>query len=105
MTSSVRQRMQEDLRAAMQARDQLAVSVLRSTLAAIANAESVDPATADRHATEVDRKHLTDEDIVAIVKAERDDLRVASTEMASLRQERKADELAQQAALLHSYLS
>jgi uncharacterized protein YqeY len=102
--TSIRQRMQEDLRAAMQARDRLAVSVLRYTLAAVANAEAVDPATAGRHATEVERKHLTEDDIVAIITAERDDLRAATTEMTSLHQDDKADELAQQARLLDRYL-
>jgi len=105
MALSIREQMQSDLRAAMQARQRVAVSVLRATLAAIANAEAVDPATADRHATEVDRKHLTGDDIAAIVTVERDDLRAASKEMASLRQDEKAAELAEQAALLDGYLS
>ena len=105
MPPSIRERMQQDLRAAMQARDQLALSVLRSTLAAVANAEAVDPAPEDRHATEVERKHLAEDDIVAIVTAERYDLRAASREMTSLRQDGKADELTQQAALLDRYLN
>ena len=101
----IRETMQRDVRTAMQARDAVRVSVLRSTLAAIGNAEAVDVATADRHATEVERKLLTDADIVAIVTAERDELLLAAAEMQSLRQAAKSAELAQQAAILDGYLS
>ena len=97
--------MQAGLRAAMQSREQLTVSVLRSTLAAVANAEAVDPATADRGATEVPRTVLTEEDIRAIVAAERDELRAAADEMSSLAQAAKAEELTRQASTLDAYLT
>jgi uncharacterized protein YqeY len=97
--------MQAGLRAAMQAREQVTVSVLRSTLAAVANAEAVDPATADRHATEVERTHLTEDDVRAIVTTERDELRTAAAEMSSLGQTSKAGELTEQAAILDRYLA
>jgi uncharacterized protein YqeY len=101
---SIRDELQAGLRAAMQSREQLAVSVLRSTLAAVANAEAVDPTTAERGAAEVARKHLTEDDIRAIVTTERDELRHAADEMSALGQASKADELTQQVAILDGYL-
>ena len=105
MSASIRDDMQTGLRAAMQAREQASVSVLRSTLAAVANAEAVDLTTAERGATEVARKHLTEDDIRAIITMERDELRRAADEMSTLGQAAKADELARQAAILDGYLT
>jgi uncharacterized protein YqeY len=102
---SIRDQLQAGLRAAMQAREQATVSVLRSTLAAVANAEAVDPSMTERHATEVARKHLTEDDIRSIITTERDDLRTAAGEMSALGQSSKADELTQQAATLDAYLT
>ena len=80
----VRDRMQRDLRVAIKARDHTRVSVLRSTLGAIANAEAV-PAQ-DRPnvpggdaTTEVDRRELTDADVAAVVAREIDELRRDAT--------------------------
>jgi uncharacterized protein YqeY len=103
--ASIRDEMQAALRAAMQSRQPLTISVLRSTLAAVANAEAVDPTTADRGATEAARKDLTEDDIRGIVTAERDELRTAATEMSSLGQTAKAADLAQQATTLDGYLT
>jgi uncharacterized protein YqeY len=105
VVTSIRDEMHAALRAAMQSREPLTVSVLRSTLAAVANAEAVDPATAERGATEVARKVLDEDDIRAIVAAERDELRTAAIEMSSLGQAAKADELTQQATTLDAYLT
>ena len=105
MSASIRDEMQAGLRAAMRSRERLTVSVLRSTLAAVANAEAVDPATVDRHAVEVARTALTEDDVRAVVAAERDDLRAAVSEMQSLSQAEKAADLAQQAAILDGYLA
>jgi uncharacterized protein YqeY len=75
----LRGRLQDDLRDAMKARDRTRVSVLRSTLGAIANAEAV-PAT-DRPnvvgrdlPTEVERRVLTAADVSAVVMRELDEL-------------------------------
>jgi len=75
----VRARMQEDLRVAMKTRDRVRTSVLRATLGAIANAEAVPsdarPNVAGRHEpTEVDRRELTEADVVAVVTRERAEL-------------------------------
>lgn len=78
--SSVRDRLRSALPVAMKARDRRTVAVVRATLAAIDNAESVElgehrasaleSSASGPGAAEVDRKHLTEADIVAIVRAE-----------------------------------
>src|SRR5689334_23604524 len=75
----IRTRMQDDLRVAMKARDRVRTSVLRATLGAIANAEAVPsdarPNVAGRDdPTEVDRRELTEADVVAVVTRERAEL-------------------------------
>jgi len=91
----LRQRLRAALPAALKARDRLAVAALRSTLAAIDNAEAVDrPAAVDRHlaieripvgvgAAEVVRRALTEAEIERIVRAE-----VAERESAAVEYER-----------------
>jgi uncharacterized protein YqeY len=76
----LRQRLQDDLRHAMKARDRTRISVLRATLGAIANAEAV-PST-DRPnvggrdlPTEVERRLLTEADVVEVVARELGELR------------------------------
>ena len=90
--SPLRQNLRTALTAAMRGRDRVAVSVLRTTLAAIDNAEAVVPATpaagtslAIEHipigagATETERRLLTESDVEAIVHAElADRLRAAA---------------------------
>lgn len=81
--SGVRERLRGALRGAMKARDKTAVSALRSTLAAIDNAEAVDagpaPVTGAEHArvagaipgvgtAEVPRGDLSEGDVEAIVR-------------------------------------
>jgi uncharacterized protein YqeY len=77
----LRQRLRDALTVALKQRDRAALSVLRSTLAAIDNAESVDVAP-DQHAgaieasriglgvAEVARRELTAEQIESIVRTE-----------------------------------
>jgi uncharacterized protein YqeY len=71
--------MQDDLRVAMKARDRVRTSVLRATLGAIANAEAVPcdarPNVGGRNEpTEVERRELTEADVVAVVARERAEL-------------------------------
>lgn len=82
--SPVRLRLRGALDAAMKARDRAAISVLRSTLGAIDNAEAVDPvaptgaagseviggAVVGHGAGDVPRGVLSEADVVAIVTAE-----------------------------------
>jgi uncharacterized protein len=96
----VRARLQMALRAAMKARDTVAVSALRSALAAIANAEAIPVPTApaslpptapatDVHqyvagstaglaAAEAERREVTEEDAAGIVQAEVTERQVAA---------------------------
>jgi uncharacterized protein YqeY len=80
---TLRQQLRDALSVAMKARDRAAVSVLRSTLGAIENAEAVErPETGQREslaieqiavgvgAAEVDRRVLTEDDVRGIVRAE-----------------------------------
>jgi uncharacterized protein len=78
----LRQRLREALPAAMKSRDRVAVAALRATLSAIDNAEAVKTEEGTRQslaiedlpvgagATEAARRHLTDEDVAGIVRAE-----------------------------------
>lgn len=78
----LRQRLRDALTGAIKTRDKVAVAALRSTLAAIDNAEAIErPDTADRQpaieqlqigvgSTEAARRELTDAQIERIVRAE-----------------------------------
>ena len=92
----------------MRARDRARVAVLRSTLAAIANAEAVDnghtePGTGP-YANEAPRRHLAEDDVVRIVAEERDRIRVLAEEMVSIAQHDEAGDLAVQARVLDELL-
>jgi hypothetical protein len=84
----IRARLRQALTEALKARDAGTVSALRSALSAIGNAEAVDPgdqgpgrpaaggnahfagAVAGLGAAEAERRHLTEADVAAIVRAE-----------------------------------
>ncbi len=81
--SPLRDRLRSALSRAMKARDKAAVSVLRSTLSAIENAEAVDPVASTAidgefvagaahglGAAEATRRALSEADVTAIVEAE-----------------------------------
>ena len=105
MTAPIRERLQADLMPARRAQDQRRVEVLGATLAAIANAEAVDLDTAGSAGlTEVERRLLSESDVVAIVTAERDELDEVAEELESFGEISRADELRQQAAILSTYL-
>jgi uncharacterized protein YqeY len=99
----VRDQIQTDLSAALRAKDMLRVKVLRAALAAIANAEAVDPATAPAGATEVARRDLTEDDVRAVLVCERDELRSAADD---LREHGRDDShLQEQLRVLDTYLA
>jgi uncharacterized protein YqeY len=100
----LRDRLQSSLKAAMHARDSLAASVLRTTLSAIANAEAVE-VPAGTTATELPRRHLTEDDIRTIVRGERDDLTTTATELRAHGRDDDAAELDAKAAVLRSLLA
>jgi uncharacterized protein len=112
---NVRERMRGALRAAMKARDRVAVPALRAGLAAIDNAEAVGAGQGTRvvashpelagtrvglGAGEVARRVLTDADIEAIVRAEAGELRSAAEGYRRAGQAEEAERLLGQAAVL-----
>ena len=113
----LRERLRAALPAAVKARDRVALAALRSTLAALYNAEAVDRTPdADRNlsieqlpvgvgAAEVPRRVLTEAQVEQIVRAE-----VAEREAAALDYERagrpeRADQLRGEAGVLAAHLA
>jgi len=100
------ERMRTDLVAALKAGDAVRTSALRTALAAVANAEAVDPAgptVTTGLPGDVARRALTDADVVAVLAAERDDLRDQAAALRA-RGRDEADDLDAKAAVLAAYL-
>lgn len=74
-----RKRLRQHLLEARKAGDTEMISLIRTLIAAIDNAEAVDPGEAGG-ATEVPRRHLNDEDILNIIRNEGGELRHAADE-------------------------
>ena len=114
-------RLRADLTTALRTRDGRLVRVLRSVLSAIANAEArtdveVTPrslrsaggiagATAGIGATDVPRQALTEDDLVAIVAAERNERLAAADDLAGRGALQAAQDLRAEADLLARYLA
>lgn len=100
--------MEQDLSAAIRARDVVRVKALRAALSAVANAEAVDAATVacgpGATPTEVSRRYLSETDIRLIIIDEIGELRRSAAEYRALRQPAVADGLDAQADVLESYL-
>ena len=105
MSSALRQRLQADLRVALEQRDGLRLSVLRTTLSALSNAEAVDPADHPAGATEVPRRVLDEAEIRALVEQERDELRTTAHRLHRVGAHDRARELLSQANVLDAHLS
>ncbi|MET0626988.1 MAG: hypothetical protein ABW033_00860 [Acidimicrobiia bacterium] len=118
MSISMRDRLQAGLLAAMKAKDPTAVKALRSTLAAIANAEAVAatlrPAGADHPiagsvrglgAGDVSRRALSELDVVDIVDTGIAERVEHARQYDALDQTTAADQLRAEAAVLQSYLA
>lgn len=100
--------MQSDLKTAMSARDRRTVAVLRTTLAALSNAEAVSaegsrPATGT-FANEVARNELDDSDVRRIVERERAELAASADEYDTVGQDEDATVLREQVTILDRYL-
>jgi uncharacterized protein YqeY len=107
--TSLPERMQADLKAAMRARDQAAVRALRSTLAAFANAEAppldgTGPAESHGTLVEHDRLVLTGDDHRRILAAEVAEREVAAAEYDALAQAAAAADLRAELRALSAYL-
>lgn len=109
VTEQIRSRLQAEVLPAMKARDALRVSVLRTALAAIANAEAVDAshstAAIGLHANETARRHLDERQIRVVVLSIRDELLEAVDEMVAIGRDDLADERRHQADVLDSFLA
>lgn len=100
----MKERLRADLLAAMKAKDETRLKVLRATLAAIGNAEAVDPKTVPAGVTEVPRRELTDDDIRSVIDFERAELEAAATELAANGRDDEADALRRRRAMLDRYV-
>lgn len=110
-------RMRTDLTAAMKERNQPAVAALRSALAAIDNAEAVDPSSAPPpdsgsiagaakglRTTEVARRELSDAEVARIVRTELIERRAAAGEYEERGHYEHAGRLRVEANVLASYV-
>jgi uncharacterized protein YqeY len=114
---TLRDQLRAALPAAIKARDRTAVAALRSTLAAIDNAEAVPPdegadggSLAIEHvpigagATEVPRRELTAQEIELIVRDEVADREIAADGYGQAGQTAQAEKLLAEAEVLEKYL-
>jgi hypothetical protein len=105
----LRDEMQADLTAAMRTGDRRKVSVLRSALAALANAEAV-VAPVQKSTpvafgtTEVPRRELADADERGVLDRELDELRTTADQLRHHGRESEAADLDARAAILAAYL-
>jgi len=104
VSADLRERLEADLRAAIREQQAARISVLRTTLAALSNAEAVDPSTFPPSVTEVPRRELDDGEIRSIVERERDELRTTAQRMRRVGADDRARELLGQARILDDYL-
>lgn len=111
--TAMKLRLRYDLRAAMAGKRSAEVAVLRTLLGALDQAEAVAAAARGREyvslkfgdpGTEVPRKQLSSEDVLAVVCRERDELRGAADEYARLKQADAAAGFALKAEILARYL-
>ncbi|WP_203568372.1 GatB/YqeY domain-containing protein [Aestuariimicrobium ganziense] len=108
-------RIGERLKQAMRDRDRDAVTLWRTTLSAVSNAEAVPidtlpPAGAlegirvGAGSADAGRRELTDDDVRAIVRGEMDELLAAASEMGAHGHSEQADTLRARAATLGEFL-
>lgn len=116
---SLRARLRTDLVAAMKARDTDAVAALRTTIAAIDNAEAVEAGASTRGtggehiagavagvgSTEAERRALSPDDVRAIVQEQIADRTAEADRYVSLGQTDAAGRLRREAEALRTYLS
>jgi uncharacterized protein YqeY len=117
MAVPLRQRLRDALPVAMKARDRVAVTALRATLAAIDNAEAVDrPASADHGlaierspvgvgAAEVERRVLTETQVEDIVRAEMAEREAAARDYDRAGRPERAEQLRNEVRVLSAHLA
>ncbi|GAB3429228.1 GatB/YqeY domain-containing protein [Flindersiella endophytica] len=112
---SVRDQLQADLKTALKARDRVASSTIRSLLGAIANAEAVEAPAEDRSVAplgavgvgvgEVDRRELTEAEILAVIRADADERAAALEHAEAHGRTDAAERLRAESGVLARYLS
>lgn len=106
---SIRQRMRTELKRAMQARDKHQITMLRSLLSAVDNAEAVDaptgPVPITGHTPDVPRRQLSEEQIIAILQREADEHRAALAKYEQLGQAEEAARLRAELDVVESLLN
>jgi hypothetical protein len=120
LADDLRPLLQADLRTAMKARDAATVAILRATLGAIGNAEAVDeqprPVGSDGplgahglYGGDVDRRELTERDVVEVIRRERTELLDAADDLArhadAAQHADRIEDLRTAAAVLDRYLA
>ena len=106
---SVPDRLRADLAFAMRARDKTEVSMIRTLIGAIENAEavegesSIDPKIGLNH--DLPRKILTDEDVVHILSLERSETAAAADGYQEMGLADEAEELVRRVRIIDRYLS
>ena len=110
MILSLREQMQRDLVAALKRGDVVAASVLRTTLAALSNAEAVDPGAGAPLIRaglfgDVERRALPADRVEGIIAAERDELHAAAGVLERAGRTAEAEACRSRAAILDHYLA
>jgi uncharacterized protein len=115
----MRSRLRHDLTLALKARDRVAVAALRSAIAAIENAEAIEPkpspsgetssehvagATAGVGSSDVARRELSDADMAAIVSEQVEERFQAADQYEQLGRWDAADRLKREAVVLRAYV-
>jgi uncharacterized protein len=116
----MRTSLRDDLKAALKARNRVAITALRSALAAMENAESVpadrplDSSTGNEHvagaatglgAADVERRQLTEADLRSIVENEMRERSVAADEYEQIGRTDLAERLRAEAEVLSRYVT
>jgi uncharacterized protein YqeY len=110
MSRSIREHMQADLMNALKGGDVVAVSVLRTTLAALSNAEAVEPGPGAPLVRaglfrDVERRWLSADVAMSIVERERNELEAAAALLDEAGRPAEAAGCRVRAAILDTYLA
>ncbi|WP_264014833.1 GatB/YqeY domain-containing protein [[Mycobacterium] manitobense] len=100
---AMRTHLRRALAAALRAKDTEVVSALRTAIAAIDDAEAVDPAAYDAGTTEVARRSLSSDDVRAVLRAHVDGFLTEADGYDALGRQDAAARLRRQADVLRGY--
>ena len=106
--TSLYARIRDDLAAAMKDRDMARVKVLRTTMSAIQNAEAVEGVASVEGVvgySDVQRRSLSDDDVIAIVVRELEEFEGFVAEYRQIGQMEGAEGLQRELEVLRSYLN